>query len=367
MFRGLGHDLAGSKSARAVDIQVLAQPAGVPVEPRRHLEVLMRSSLPVAACLTLLAACAHNVPQHKSSGPDAKIEGAKPIALENNAGADSGIVTYPGGDRVDWKLIELPAGKRGRLDLAMSWKAPRPGLQLTFDVFDEFNTPIVLKASATKRSRDASIDSAAGKYFVRVYARRRGDAGQYKLAVEFHEQAVAPPPPELDIPLPPKLADVPRVECPVFDTRDDTCKKVCDPAAPANWPGCPAGSGPGGAPPPRCPVFNTQDPTCKSVCDPAAPPNWPGCPKAPPPDPVFARITKVDVVGNTTAIVIAAGSDQQISAKWSAILIDGNGRPVPNGVITITRVNKTSMVGTVPLISGTVSANPRVRLTPPAP
>ncbi|MEJ7598311.1 MAG: hypothetical protein WKG01_10410 [Kofleriaceae bacterium] len=327
----------------------------------------MRSSLPVAACLTLLAACSHNVPQHKSSGPDAKIEGAKPIELENNAGLVSGIVTYPGGDRVDWKLIELPAGKRGRLDLAMSWKTPRPGLQLMFDVFDEFNTPIVLKPTATRRSREASIDSARGKYFVRVYAKRRGDAGQYKMRVEFHEQTVAPPPPEPDIPLPPVLAEVPRPVCPKFNVEDDTCKKVCDPTAPAGWPGCPPGSGPGGAPPPKCPVFNTQDPTCKSVCDPTAPPNWPGCPKAPPPPPVTVRITKIDVVGSTTAIVIATGSDQKVTAQWTAILVDSTGHAVPNGAIKITRINKTSMLGTVGLISGTVSANPYVKLTPPTP
>jgi hypothetical protein len=331
--------------------------------------IVRKFGLGFVACAVMVAACAHNVPQHKASGPDAKITGAKPLALENNAATDIGIVTYPGGDRVDWKLIELPAGKRGRLDLQMSWKTPRPGLQLSFDVFDEFNAPVVLKAKATKRSRDASIEAARGKYFVRVYAKRRGDAGQYKLDVEFHEQIVDAPPGvlEMEIPEPPKLADVPAQICPVFNTQDPTCAKVCDPAAPAGWPGCPPGSGPGGTPPPKCPVFNTQDPTCKSVCDPAAPAGWPGCPKKPPPPPFPAQVKKVNVVGGVTEIIIASGSSQGMSLQAKVVLVDGNGRAVPGGTVTLTKINKESSIGTVSLIMGVVTANPNVLVTLPRP
>ena len=326
----------------------------------------MRSILFVA-CTVLATACAHNVPQHRSSGKDARIDGATPIELENNAATDKGIVTYPGGDRVDWKLIELPAGKRGRLDLAMKWRTPRPGLQLSFDVFDEFNTPVTAKPIGTKHSRDLSIDRAKGKYFVRVYAKRRGDAGAYQLAVEFHEELALPPPPDptQDIPLPPKLADVPPVVCPRFDVNDPTCPSVCHPSAPPNWPGCGKNTGAGGTPPPKCPVFNTQDPTCTSVCDPAAPPDWPGCPKKPPPPPFVARIQKIDVVNNRTVIVIAGGSEQGISLASQATLVDANGRAVPNGTVKLTRVNKTTSIATVDVIVGVVQSNPTVKLTRP--
>jgi hypothetical protein len=314
----------------------------------------------------MVAACAHNVPQHKASGPDAKITGAKAIELDNNAATETGIVTYPGGDRVDWKLIELPAGKRGRLDLQMSWKTPRPGLQLSFDVFDEFNTPVVLKAKATKRSRDASIEAARGKYFVRVYAKRRGDAGQYKLAVEFHEQTVVAPPGvlEMEIPEPPKLADVPAVVCPRFDVNDESCKIVCHPTAPANWPGCGANTGPGGTAPPKCPVHDAADPTCAKVCRSDSPPDWPACKKpVPPPKPFSAQVKKVNVVGGLSEIIIASGSSQGMTLAAKVVIIDGNGREVPGGTVKLTKINKESSVGTVSLITGVVTANPNVRVT----
>ena len=133
--------------------------------------------------LVAVAACAHNVPQDRATGPDGRAKGAQPIALEQGEGTVRGIVTYPGGDRVDWKRIELPEGTRGRLDLQMSWTTPRPGLKVAFDVFDQWNIPVV-NASASARAgrmRSATIDRAKGTYHVRIYAPRRGDAGAYTL------------------------------------------------------------------------------------------------------------------------------------------------------------------------------------------
>src|SRR6187200_985029 len=107
--------------------------------------------------------CAHNVPQDKATGPDGKIKGAKALTLENGEAKANGIVTYPGGDRVDWKMIELPEKQTGTLDIRLQWTPPRPGLQLSFDVFDEWNTQVVQsKKQGKKRSksrvRTASID-----------------------------------------------------------------------------------------------------------------------------------------------------------------------------------------------------------------
>src|ERR1041385_3266385 len=64
------------------------------------------------ATLLVLASCAHNVPQDSNTGEDGKEKGAKPVTLENGEGRATGIVTYPGGDRVDWKLLELPDKQR---------------------------------------------------------------------------------------------------------------------------------------------------------------------------------------------------------------------------------------------------------------
>ena len=58
--------------------------------------------------LLLVGACAKHVPQDKATGSDGKIKGARPIELDNGEAKVRGIVTYPGGDRIDWRSIELP-------------------------------------------------------------------------------------------------------------------------------------------------------------------------------------------------------------------------------------------------------------------
>src|ERR1043165_5320585 len=90
--------------------------------------MLGKSVGPVALVGLLGAACMHNVPQDAKSGEDGKIKSARPMKMENNEASAKGIVTYPGGERIDWKLLELPAAKRGTLDLTLSWQPPRPGL-----------------------------------------------------------------------------------------------------------------------------------------------------------------------------------------------------------------------------------------------
>src|SRR5690349_863178 len=151
---------------------------------------LVGSSGVLAALLVLASSCAHNVLQDSNTGADGKEKGAKPLTLENGEGKAGGIVTYPGGDRVDWKLVDLPDKQRGTLDIQLAWTPPRPGLQLAFDVFDEWNRPVVQSEKTSKkrskgRTRSATVDDARGKYLVRVYAVGRGDAGKYRLTVDF--------------------------------------------------------------------------------------------------------------------------------------------------------------------------------------
>ena len=171
---------------------------------------------PITA-LALIAAlsCAHNVAQDSASGEDGKIKGAKAIVLDQGEGKAKGIVTYPGGDRVDWKSVELPADKRGDLSINLKWVAPRPGLQLAFDVFDQWNTPVAQSKKLGKKSRarmrDATLNDAHGTYFIRVYAVGRGDAGTYKLTVDFKEVngPMTLDLTKVDVPDPPRLAALP--------------------------------------------------------------------------------------------------------------------------------------------------------------
>ena len=147
------------------------------------------------------------------------------------------------------KSIELPDKSHGQLDFTLTWKPPRPGLQLSFDVFNQWNEPVVQskkdKGKSRGRIRTATIDNARGKYFVRIYAKNRGDAGTYQIKVSFKEQqgAIALDMSKIDIPDPPKLAAVPEPEIPcdefTFDIKNPACKSVCPQSgAPQGWPPC---------------------------------------------------------------------------------------------------------------------------------
>jgi hypothetical protein len=334
--------------------------------------------------------CAHNVPQDASTGNDGKEKGAKPITLENGEGKASGIVTYPGGDRVDWKLIELPDKQRGSLDLKLSWTPPRPGLQLAFDVFDEWNQPVVQSAKTSKkrskgRIRTATVEAAKGKYFVRVYAVGRGDAGKYRLTAEFKEGKAGPgfDPLKLEVPDPPKLAGIPDIVLPcdpfAFDPKNPECKSVCpDAGAPPGWPACKD----------KCP--NPPDaniPACQATMPCPNPPRrevrscktvFPKCPDPKNPDPanpncdnvkippVIARIIGNKVSGSDVVITIGAGTNSGVQDKWRATVLRGDSdQPLTGGEVTGLHVDKNVSSGKVHLSTDQLAANSRVRLSAP--
>lgn len=340
--------------------------------------------------LVILASCAHNVPQDSISGADGKQKGAKTITLENGEAKTSGIVTYPGGDRVDWKLIELPDKQRGTLSIKIAWSSPRPGLQLAFDVFDEWNQPIVQSQKTSKkrskgRSRSAEVEGAKGKYFVRVYAVGRGDAGRYRMAVEFKERAAGPAfdPLKLEIPDPPKLAAVPEPEIPCdefqFDPKNPACKLICpQQGAPPGWPPCKDKC-------PNPPDINIA--ACHATMDCPNPPDrrvkkckpvFPACkdPRNPDPanpncdnvkvPPVVARIIGNNVQGQEVIITIGAGSNSGVGKNWGGSVLRGESdQPLAGGEITVIRVDKAVTVGKVRLTTDQLAANARVRLSAP--
>jgi hypothetical protein len=298
------------------------------------------------ACVAAIG-CANNVPQDRMTGPDGRLKGAKPIKLENGEAKDAGIVTYPGGDRVDWKVLELPAGKKGRLDFAMKWTTPRPGLQLNFDVFDEWQNPVANAKGNKGRLRDTFINDAKGKYFVRVYAKGRGDAGAYRLAVAFTEQEVPKPLPTIEIPDPPRLPDVPGAPCATFDARDPECKKVCPPDprdAPRDWLACGLAPTPPVTPPPVTPVTP---------------------PPAPPANPIKARIIKADVQGGDTVIIIPYGKDHGVTTSWTGTVMRGDSAaPMVGGTFTLYRVDGQRSFAKVRLTTDVVNSNPIVIIKP---
>jgi hypothetical protein len=335
--------------------------------------------------------CAHNVYQDAKTGDDGRSKGAKALTFDNGEAKASGIVTYPGGDRVDWKVVELPEKQRGTLDVKLQWVPPRPGLQLSFDVFDEWNTPIVQsKKQGKKRSmsrvRTASVDGARGKYFIRVFAPNRGDAGKYKLTVDFKEVngAIATDLTKVDIPEPPKLAAIPEPEATCteyeFDPKNKACLTICPQVgAPPNWPGCkgkcpdppdannPAcwGSMPCPNPPDRrikaCP--KSKWPKCMDINNPD--PQNPNCDDAKA-DPVTGRVIKTEIQGSDVLVTISGGSDQGVGKGWHGkVLRADTDSPLDGGDVSVIRVGKRETIGKVHLTTDQVGANPRVKLSPP--
>jgi hypothetical protein len=339
-------------------------------------------------CILTLAACAHNVLQDSNTGNDGKEKGAKPVTLENGEGRASGIVTYPGGDRIDWKLVELPDKQRGTLDLKLTWTPPRPGLQLAFDVFDEWNQPIVQsERTAKKRSkgrvRTATVENAKGKYYVRIYAVGRGDAGKYKLTVDFKEKSSGPQIDyaKLEIADPPRLAAVPDIllPCDPFDIKNPSCKNVCpETGAPPGWKPCegtcpkpPDAENPACQKTMPCPAtldrrITACRPKFPKCPDPAAPdPANPNCDGAKVP-PVVGRIISNSVSGSNLIITIGVGKKNRVGPDWRGTVLRGDSdTPLPGGEIQIVKVDNNVTIGTVRLTTDQLSSNSRVRLSAP--
>ncbi|MEZ4358695.1 MAG: hypothetical protein R3B48_00830 [Kofleriaceae bacterium] len=346
--------------------------------------------LPLLASLLLTlgaAGCPRNISGDSATGEDGKNKGAKAMVLENGVARASGIVTYPGGDRADWKSIELPKDRLGTLELKLTWQAPRRGLQLSFDVYDEFNYPVAQpKRSRRGKTKRAEIEDAHGTYFIRVYAQQRGDAGKYRLTATYTEKSNGPEfdPAALDLPDPPALASVPDAIVPCdeisFDIKNPQCRSVCPLAgAPPGWPAC-AGKCPN---PPTVdvesclPIMPCPTPPDRRVakckgkfpkCDPAnIDPENPNCDNFEVP-PTYARVLSTQAKGDRSRIVVSAGAEKGVKPKWiGEVLRGGTDIPLEGGRFIVASVRTRECVGEVALTPDTLKANPRVRLRAPSP
>jgi hypothetical protein len=283
---------------------------------------------PAGACLVAflaIAGCAKNVGQDTHSGKDVRNKGAKKIKLEDGQGRSrKDIVTYPGGDRVDWKEFDLPEGKAGTLKVQVRWSPARPSLDLAFDVFDQYLHRIARAKPAPgsgKRMKRVTIkDASAGKYFVMVYAPTRGDAATYRVHVDFKEAtAEAEVAVASDVPDPPTLPAIPEaVEPP-----------------------------PEGTPPATQPTTPTEPPP-------------------PTAQPVRARVSKYEVSGGGTLLItIDKGKNAGVEAGWKGQVLGGSGQPVRGGEFTVSKVTSSEAQGKVGLSVDQIKTNNKILLTPP--
>jgi hypothetical protein len=73
-----------------------------------------------------------------------------------------------------------------------------------------------------------------------------------------------------------------------------------------------------------------------------------------------------EVQGSDVLITIGAGSDQGVSKSWKGHVLRGDSEtPMEGGDVIVVRVEKRKTIGKVHLTTDQISANPRVKLTPP--
>lgn len=152
-------------------------------------------------------------------------------------------------------------------------------------------------------------------------------------------------------------------------------------------------------PPVACATFSEADPACASTCPREAPDDWTGCstlaaslqtqgfvcsnlhprtcqaplrlPIACPPGgcvAVNARVIKTVVIGSKVEITLAVGQNAGVTTAWKAtvVALDPNGgqTPVPNGAVTLVRVDRGIAVGMIDLTVDEIRRAPYVRLEP---
>ena len=286
-----------------------------------------------------LAGCLKNVPQHSNSGKDYRYKGAKKITLDGGEARVKGIVTYPGGDRVDWKVFEIPEGKQGDVKFRLSWKPARPGLDLAFAVYDQYFTQLdhARPSRAAKRSKRMRLRGlVAGKYYVQIYAPKRRDAGRYTLSIRFRERraVVLPSLAELagQIADPPIL---PAVIEPVVKTPEELAAEEEE-------------------------RKRREEEAAQLAAEKAAESDRLAALRKP----IYARVRRTQQAsGGGVIITINAGRNKGVDKSWAGTLLRGKSkRALPDGTFKIIRVTARACVAKVQLSMDQVQANPRVIL-----
>ncbi|MEM9491263.1 MAG: hypothetical protein AAGC55_19095 [Myxococcota bacterium] len=293
----------------------------------------------LAAVALGLTGCPRNVPQDSQSGKDAKHQGAKKIELDSGEGRVRGIVTYPGSDRTDWKVFEIPEGQQGDIKLRLSWRPARPGMDLSFNLYDAYFERLheAEPSRSGRRSKQARLKGLkAGKYYIQIYASTRGDAGRYTMSVAFRErkQPRVPTIAELSgqIPDPPTLPEViePKVKTPEEIAAEEEARRLAEEEA-------------------NRLAQEKADSDART---------------AELRKPVFARIRRTqESSGGGVIITINAGRNKGIDKTWAGNLLRrGSREPLPDGDFKVIRVTARESVARVQLSMDQVKANSRVVL-----
>jgi hypothetical protein len=297
------------------------------------------------------AGCASTIDQHKNSGPDYRPDGAALIELEDGEGAAVDIVTYPGGDRVDWKKVELPEDFAGVLQVRLLFQPPRDGLEISFEVYDErFERVAVADPPPGSGARvlEAEVKPAfGGTYYFHVFAPRRTDAAEYMLAVRKQRQDVSALLDD-DVGALPRIPDPPTLPAIVEGGGQQVAQQGGGgQEQPHGGGGQGQPQGGGGSPPPPDPIQDDD--------------------RTPALEPIRARVVTYQL-GSDGAVILTVnrGTNDGVERGWTGQMMMGNsGRPLRGGTFTVTRVTSGEAVGQARVSVDQIRANRDVVLMPP--
>lgn len=302
-----------------------------------------RNTLAVAASAALavwLGGCLKNVPQDANTGKDGRYKGAKTIELEGGEARVRDIVTYPGGDRVDWKVFEIPEGSQGDMKIKLKWRPARPGMDLAFSVYDQwFHRIGAAKPDKKGRTRTKRVKLKRlkpGKYYVQVYASTRMDAGRYTLSLRFKERT--PPKMPTVEELAGRIEDPPSLPA-VVEPKEKTPEELAAEQAEKDRLAAEQAE------------KDAQAQADKDRLDALM-------------KPVFAKIRRTQKsTGGGVIITINVGRNKEIDKDWKGSLLRGSSKdPLPDGDFKVIRVTETECVAKVKLSLDQVKANPNVVL-----
>ena len=84
------------------------------------------------------------------------------------------------------------------------------------------------------------------------------------------------------------------------------------------------------------------------------------------PGTVTGRVIARAITGSWQVITIAAGTNSGVQPGWTATILRGDtNEPLAGGAVEVLRVDKAMTVGKTSVTADQLSANPRIRLSPP--
>jgi hypothetical protein len=145
------------------------------------------------AVLLAVTACTRAYNPKAHLGTDGTRQTARELELRcdddgNCSASRRDVVTWRGGDRLDWYVVHLPPSRCGSaaLDIKLQWEAARPPMRFAIDAMlpraDREPLPIWRKRGL-ENARTRLDELGGGPIYLRVAAHGRDSAGTYRLRV----------------------------------------------------------------------------------------------------------------------------------------------------------------------------------------